>query len=841
MNHQQSIQLQAQKQLLAEKHKELFNLDSQIDQLSEELKHKKSQNRVNLNALHSGSDDFYDNDNSIWENGESFDWSEFTNAEDRYDEEVYANYNDSDANEHHGKSRQSGTRHLETLLEVDETSSVAFSKTSADSNSIVSSNESPISPNSGCSSRVSKLASIFEAEVADQKAKDHKPVSSGHESHYFNGISRERHELQNLRMQQSSLDSGFSSRTVGSSPLSSPSSLSSLSSLSSSSSASKSLPKPDDFQNTNSAENALRGRAMKTEGMDTYAVPTYQEKPRTLYEARVHGDSRNEFQISRKHEIPELMSNSSLMSGFESSSQKSNATGVDLKEQVETMIPNTSRDVKFYPTDGPSTKSRTVTTMDEPSEASTLKQDYLKKPIKPTYKTSSVSLVLSSPPVRDILSESVKTQEESGKTIMGLNTITSSDHENLSVSSSEGDDYENFKMSCSAPTESRTSIPQPAITKVKISLLSTGTPSKVVNRDAFLDESEEGNVTPPRSPQSNTASRYFKNRELLNDPTNRDITPPRSPQYDTKSLKNDEFLRSQNNRDLTPPRSPQNRISRMHKRDEQFNEQDTTISRTAANGHTQTFKNKDESGTRNEMPPRHLLSHDPNFRSKEDLAKRSHPFFQNKEEILKDYHQKRSLTPPRSPLTNQHQDGQLRADERKTPPLHSSSAQTFPEKNVALGGHVKSGTTPPRSPQSPGTAPAFPGRNDSQFTQERGNTTPPRSPNISKFESWDVVRSQGKRTAKVQPVDSFNAKKVPVSFSPNANKHLKSQKDDPMVYKQTSNDKKVGGGNRHDTPLTTEKKKSRHVSLDPHAVLLDAAVEGELEQVKLAIRDVSTL
>ncbi|KAJ7378537.1 hypothetical protein OS493_022521 [Desmophyllum pertusum] len=37
---------------------------------------------------------------------------------------------------------------------------------------------------------------------------------------------------------------------------------------------------------------------------------------------------------------------------------------------------------------------------------------------------------------------------------------------------------------------------------------------------------------------------------------------------------------------------------------------------------------------------------------------------------------------------------------------------------------------------------------------------------------------------------------------------------------------------------TDKKKKARHVSLDPHAVLLDAAVEGELELVKQLIREV---
>ncbi|KAJ7378577.1 hypothetical protein OS493_022565 [Desmophyllum pertusum] len=37
---------------------------------------------------------------------------------------------------------------------------------------------------------------------------------------------------------------------------------------------------------------------------------------------------------------------------------------------------------------------------------------------------------------------------------------------------------------------------------------------------------------------------------------------------------------------------------------------------------------------------------------------------------------------------------------------------------------------------------------------------------------------------------------------------------------------------------TDKKKKARHVSLDPHAVLLDAAVEGELDLVKQLIREV---
>ena len=37
------------------------------------------------------------------------------------------------------------------------------------------------------------------------------------------------------------------------------------------------------------------------------------------------------------------------------------------------------------------------------------------------------------------------------------------------------------------------------------------------------------------------------------------------------------------------------------------------------------------------------------------------------------------------------------------------------------------------------------------------------------------------------------------------------------------------------------KKKARHVSLDPHAVLLDAAVEGELELVKQIVEEVRNL
>ena len=42
LNHQQSVQLLAQKQLLAEKHKELFDLDSQIYELTNEIRQKRS-------------------------------------------------------------------------------------------------------------------------------------------------------------------------------------------------------------------------------------------------------------------------------------------------------------------------------------------------------------------------------------------------------------------------------------------------------------------------------------------------------------------------------------------------------------------------------------------------------------------------------------------------------------------------------------------------------------------------------------------------------------------------------------------------------------------------------
>ena len=108
LNHQQSVQIQSQKQLLAEKHKELFELDAQIDHYTEELHKKNSQNNridhVNGSSLPSptGEQDFVEMDYTNFGN--------FTKKTNKT--------NSSDSGSFRARSRNS--RKLETLLEVEE-------------------------------------------------------------------------------------------------------------------------------------------------------------------------------------------------------------------------------------------------------------------------------------------------------------------------------------------------------------------------------------------------------------------------------------------------------------------------------------------------------------------------------------------------------------------------------------------------------------------------------------------------------------------------------------------------------------------------------------------------
>ena len=113
LNHQQSIQIQSQKQLLAEKHKELFELDAQIDQHSEELRKKTLQNN------HTDHDN-----NPLYSSGEEefleMDYSNLGNFGTR---PIKGNSGNSKSGSvsvgaSHGHPRNS--RKLETLLEVEE-------------------------------------------------------------------------------------------------------------------------------------------------------------------------------------------------------------------------------------------------------------------------------------------------------------------------------------------------------------------------------------------------------------------------------------------------------------------------------------------------------------------------------------------------------------------------------------------------------------------------------------------------------------------------------------------------------------------------------------------------
>ncbi|KAK3745547.1 hypothetical protein QZH41_012462, partial [Actinostola sp. cb2023] len=557
LNHQQSIQLQAQKQLLAEKHKELFNLDSQIEQLTGELRQKKSAHGVlsshppsppytNANMAHSTSDNYHDNDNGLWENGESFDWSEFASAEDKYDEQVYSNYNDSDVNEHRANTRQGNSRHLETLVEVDETS------TCSKASSVEGSNSSQgDSPRHGVRSRVSKLASFFEAEVA--ASMDQKPTTRGVIDRSMNDprdlsvLSLESRsmtkgvEAVSPRTQQDR-DGGFYSRPAGSSPLSSPSSLSSLSSFSSNSSTSKYAVKHDEVRG-NAAETALKVRELKTEGMETFAVPTFQEKPRTLYEAKVFEDTKNVQRLDSSN-VRENVPSDSVDSPFgnvKTSLQQLKTVAMSLNEPGSSVARrNISRDLDDSPgqilqgtdgtlgnhVDGPPDSNRTANNTIKPSGTSfTRKQDSPKNVAANSYpKKSSVSMVFASPTVRDILAEAGNEQESKSQT--GENEKSARENNTHSNRYSDSSDQRtdllrdqtqhekvpdpgSEELSDSSKTAS-----QGAMSKVRITLVSCGKRPASLSREEPVLKSERGKegditakeATVPRSPNSNRGS-----------------------------------------------------------------------------------------------------------------------------------------------------------------------------------------------------------------------------------------------------------------------------------------------------------------------------------------------
>ena len=117
LNHQQSIQIQSQKQLLAEKHKELFELDAQIDQHSEELRKKTLQNN------HTDHDNYPLYPSEEEEEEEEFlemDYGSLGNFATRPNKGNGGNSKSGSVSVGSSRGHPRNSRKLETLLEVEE-------------------------------------------------------------------------------------------------------------------------------------------------------------------------------------------------------------------------------------------------------------------------------------------------------------------------------------------------------------------------------------------------------------------------------------------------------------------------------------------------------------------------------------------------------------------------------------------------------------------------------------------------------------------------------------------------------------------------------------------------
>ena len=116
LNHQQSIQIQSQKQLLAEKHKELFELDAQIDQHSEELRKKTLQNN------HTDHDNYplYPSEEEEEEEFLEMDYGSLGNFATRPNKGNSGNSKSGSVSVGSSRGHPRNSRKLETLLEVEE-------------------------------------------------------------------------------------------------------------------------------------------------------------------------------------------------------------------------------------------------------------------------------------------------------------------------------------------------------------------------------------------------------------------------------------------------------------------------------------------------------------------------------------------------------------------------------------------------------------------------------------------------------------------------------------------------------------------------------------------------
>ena len=166
LNHQQSVQIQSQKQLLAEKHKELFELDAQIDRYTSDLRQKRSQNsHINPpNSRLNGAASLTDEQNFV-----DMDYSNFVSLP----KQTNIKTNKADSNSTGSvpvtsgsfRGRARNARKLETLLEVEEEISDGHASNKSSTEDLT---QGPGPPRA---SRVTALKSRFEAEGADEGGK----------------------------------------------------------------------------------------------------------------------------------------------------------------------------------------------------------------------------------------------------------------------------------------------------------------------------------------------------------------------------------------------------------------------------------------------------------------------------------------------------------------------------------------------------------------------------------------------------------------------------------------------------------------------------------------------
>ena len=153
MNHQQSVQIQSQKQLLAEKHKELFELDAQIDQYTEELRKEKSRNNhIEHKNRSSAPNPTGEQDVLEMDHGNLANFGKRTNG-------GVAGTSGS------FRARSRNSRKLETLLEVEEEVSDGHTSNKSSTEDLTQ------GPGPPMASRVTALKSRFEAEGVKDRAK----------------------------------------------------------------------------------------------------------------------------------------------------------------------------------------------------------------------------------------------------------------------------------------------------------------------------------------------------------------------------------------------------------------------------------------------------------------------------------------------------------------------------------------------------------------------------------------------------------------------------------------------------------------------------------------------